>query len=230
MKHLLIAIVSALTFGSAASAAVIDITPYSRGCVDSNASFGCGDSGTASGNFYTGNTLGTVGLLRSFFLFDLSGVGGTIVSATLSFGLGNLGYNSTDASEGVGFFEISASSVGKLESSTQDASTYSDLGTGINLGYPSFTNAMENSTVTNVLTPLWLSALNGASGGKFGLGGSLITFGGNGEEGVFGGSTGQQVKLTITTRDSGVIPLPAGLPLLLSGLGGLALLRRSRRR
>ncbi len=130
--------------------------------------------------------------------------------------------------ESVGFFELTAASVSKLETDTADAATFGEQGTGTNLGYPAFTEAMEGTTVSNALGQSWIDALNGAAGGKFGVGSALLTYdGGTDAEAVFGFSLDTVVKLTVVT-DTTPVPLPAGLPLVLTAMGGLALMRGRR--
>lgn len=46
----------------------------------------------------------------------------------------------------------------------------------------------------------------------------------------FGGAYGFNASITVTASPASAVPLPAGLPLLLAGLGGLAVLRRACRR
>ncbi len=87
MNGLVSALIGAITFAGAASAAVIDINPYARGCTDAAGTFRCGGSGTATGNYATVIFFqgGGPEEYRGFFLFDLSAITDPILSATLSF-------------------------------------------------------------------------------------------------------------------------------------------------
>ena len=227
MRRFLIALFGCLLLGNGASAATFEVNAFARGCLYSNGDYGCGFSGTGTGTYYTGNSLGQN--LRAFLVFDLSGVTGTIVSASFSF-LDNsdFAYNSADATEAVGFFRLGANTVAEVLTNTGDANTYSALGTGTNLGYPSFSAAMTSGDVSHSLSASWIAELN--EGGTFGVGMNFITLAGSSEEGVFGASMHSAVKLTLETGSISTVPVPASLPLLLAGVGGIALMRRGARR
>ena len=91
-----------------------------------------------------------------------------------------------------------------------------------------FTGVVRSSSLTG------LAALESVGAGVYDILGGLPRTGvqNYGVEGVLGvgSSAGDTIsfdwRLDLTVTDTQVVPLPAGLPLLLTGLGALALLRR----
>ncbi|MEZ5893568.1 MAG: VPLPA-CTERM sorting domain-containing protein [Parvularculaceae bacterium] len=221
----------AVVFGavSAAQAATVDLDASSRGCVIETGAYGCGNSGLPSGNVLTGHHIGHD--YRSFFVFDLSALSGTVASATFSLQLDNqLGYDSPDASEFLAFFALSEDSINKLLADTPDVGVFDDMGTGINLGGPSLTAADNGTIVTFALGPLWIDAINAALGGNLGVGGLLASYSGvNPEESVLGASLDQMFRLSLNFEETTAVPLPAALPLFIAGLGGLGFAGRRRK-
>lgn len=176
---------------------------------------------------------------RSYFGFDLSGLGGTVISGEIYIKIHpDFGYISADASESVAFYPVSDDSLDQLLNGTFNVSTgfYADLGTGINLGGTTVTAAdaaADAGSVTYDMGDQWITALNGSLGGDFGFGGRLFTSSINGSrEAVFGGSGvgNDAFTLRITTDEVSAVPLPAGLPMLLAGLAGFGVLRRRQTR
>lgn len=209
---------------TAGGAATFTLDATSRGCLESDGTEGCGNSFQANGNFFTGENFSQSEQLRSFFLFDLSGVSGTVTGVSLKIDVGNI--LADPGPESVGFFQVSQASFNTLAGGSGSGAVYGDLGTGINLGGPTLDTGDSDSLINFAGGASWISAVSGALGGDFGFGGSLLTYNSAEREGVFGGSTGNTFQLVIDTADAPVVPLPAGMPLLLAGLGGLALLRR----
>ncbi len=232
--------VFAILAGTSASAATTyEVNAVKRGCYNGDVDV-CTGSGTPSGIFYTGENDGggfESENFRSYFGFDLSGLGGTVISGEIYIEINpQFGYFSDDPSESIAFYPISDDSLNQLLNGTFDAGTgfYSDLGTGINLGGPTVTPAdVAAGSITYAMGAQWINALNTNLGGDFGFGGRLFTTTINGDrEGLFGGSgTGNDAfTLRITTDEIPPVPLPAGLPMLLVGLAGFGVLRGTRAR
>ena len=97
-------LISVLCITPSASAALITLNPVSRGAYIDTGVFGTGGSGTADGNYLTGEhtSFGGPNEYRSFFVFDLSAVTDTIVSATFEVSAGTAIF--TDPTESLSLF------------------------------------------------------------------------------------------------------------------------------
>jgi hypothetical protein len=221
----------------AAATTIYELNAFSRGCYDGDVEV-CSGSGTPDGIFYTGegSSVFEGDIRRSFFAFDLSGLGGNVISGEIYIEIDqDAGYRGDDPSEGIAFYPISDDSLDQLVNGSflPGSGFYSDLGTGINLGGTTVTPADAlNGFVTYDMGAQWISALNAGLGGNFGFGGRLFTTTVNGNrEGLFGnnGTDPTAFTLTITTDEVPPVPLPAAAPLLLGALSGLCFLRRRQR-
>ncbi len=169
---------------------------------------------------------------RSFFVFDLSAVSGTVAAATLR--LYNPlvsptlpGYVSPDPTETLEIYDVTTSAA-SVTGSTAGVAGFTDLGSGTLYGTKTV-SAADNGTVVEV-------ALNGAavaaldsSSGLFLFGGVLSTLSGTANQYVFGFSTtsfaGNDVRqLVLEVRDITPVPEPATTGL--TALGALALIAR----
>jgi len=162
---------------------------------------------------------------RSFFVFNLSGLSGTVVSATLQ--IFNPIYLSPDPSETLSIFDVSTSIAALTASGTGQVGIYNDLGTGTLFGSTSVSAANNGANVNIPLNSAALAALQSGLGGSFAFGGSLTTLSAPGlVEGVFllsSANTGTR-QLVLNT-----IPEPATLVLLGSGLAAIGIARRRSR-
>jgi hypothetical protein len=187
-------------------------------------------------NYIVGAGNGT--LYHNFFVFDLTGVTGLVVSASLELynpdnALPALkGYISPDATETYTLYDVSTP-IATVQASNVGAAgqaVYNDLGSGVDFGQATVSAADNGSIVSIVLNAAGLDALNAALGGQFALGGALTTLGGAGTEYVFGFSVGignpDVRRLVIETTSA--VPEPA-LLLLLGPAIAVALRRRARR-
>ena len=190
---------------------------------------GANNGASSTNNYFVGSSSGTV--LRNYFAFDLSSVGG-ITSAQLR--LFRPGYSvlDVDASETYVLYAVQDPSVLGRQ---QGVGIFEDLGSGtiyatITLPTPTF---FLGDFVIIDLNAEALAAIQSAQGtGLFAIGGAVTTlrqpprpF----SEGLFGGSGGVSAQL-ITNGQMLPVPEPATMILLATGLAGVAAKVRKRRK
>lgn len=174
-------------------------------------------------NYATGiNPFGD--LSRNFFTFALSSLTLPVISARLE--LTHFYYDSTAESETFGLFDVSTDAVTLNNNVGSSTSIYDDLGSGVSYGeFEVLSDGLETDVLSFQLNSAALADINVAKGGWFSIGGALLSFGspvGDGTESIFGSSQDGGVQRLVVE----VIPEPDTL--LLIGLGGLLLRRRSR--
>jgi hypothetical protein len=192
---------------------------------------------------------GQDGLTRNnYFLFDLSSVGGTITAATLR--VFNpaapvtpgfpFGYTSADPTETYTLFDVASAFFGTPlpggnyvagygVGSLAGQAIFNDLGTGTSYGAATVSLADNGRFVEISLNSAGLAALN-ASGGIFGIGGSVTTLDGlANRESLFASAFLSSVGPNVPQLVISSVPEPSETLLFLAGLGlvGLAVRRRS---
>ncbi len=177
-------------------------------------------------------------MFRNFFVFDISGITDTILTAELRaynpsqsvVGDSGDGYRSLDPTEIYRMFDVSTD-IGVLTGGTGGVSAFNDLGSGTTYGTRPFSSSDNGTIVSIMLNGNVVKDLNAASG-LFALGGVITSLAsGQGHEHMFGftaGPTGGTMpvsdftrELFITTRGSQSVPVPSTLLLFGSGLVGL---------
>ncbi len=130
-------------------------------------------------------------VFRNFFVFDLSGITGQILTATLM--IENPQYVSGDPSETWTTFDVTTPIPTLVAGGTGLMSIYNDLGNGTIYGS---TVVTLNTTLVKVpLDADAISALNAAVGNQFAIGGALTTLDGLvNREWVFGNSNATYVR------------------------------------
>lgn len=173
---------------------------------------------------------------RSFFVFDLSSVTGTINSATLRLFNPEVsqflhGYVSPDPTETLNLFDVTTD-VDSVTLGLGGVAAFDDLGSGALYG-TRVVSAADNGTVIEIaLNATAIAALNAATG-LFALGGALGTIDGTADQYVFGFS--MTAFVADHTRelvlDVAGVPEPALTMLLMAGAAayGSARVRQTRR-
>ncbi|MEM9346025.1 MAG: PEP-CTERM sorting domain-containing protein [Planctomycetota bacterium] len=184
---------------------------------------------------------------RNFHSFDLSGVSGTIETATFRIYADVGGYDSSAGSETVGLFDVSVSTAvladpNATANAAQGALVYDDLGSS-NVGvatdptYGSFAVAAvdDASYIDVVLNAQAIADLQAAvdGGGSWSVGGALLTIDGTYNAGFIServfkndSTTASELPAQLVLTGDNLVPEPSSLALL--GLGGLIAMRRRR--
>ena len=226
-KHIGVAFIillgCAIFLGQTASAATYTIDYTDSGWY--NASSGHNPS---NDNYIVGNCCGT-GEYRNFLVFDLTGVTGTIVSATLE--AESPSTLTPDPSETWTLYDVTTP-VATLVAGGVSAAIFSDLGSGTSYGNVTVANGYTG-IVTVTLNANAIAALNAAKGSSIAIGGALSTLGAGSDEFIFADSFGGYVRrLTIQTVAT---PVPTmnewGMIIFMvfAGLVSLYYLRRQRK-
>ena len=162
-------------------------------------------------------------IVNNFFVFDLAGVTGPIISPSeLNLLIPAQGVYAPNGSLTYTLFDVSTP-VSDLLAGVPSSSILDDLGSGISFGSAVVTES-DNGTVFVVsFNQAGIAALNSSLGGLFAIGGSITS----GTGYAFGYTGGQVPYLTL---DPPSVPEPASLVLFGSGLIGLATCMRSKRR
>lgn len=177
---------------------------------------------------------GSLPAQRSYHIFDLSGLEGqTVQSASLLILHSDRSYSSPDASETVGYFEVTTPVADLLapdetQSNAVLDALFADLGDGPLYGSFEATPASNGTLQEIVLNAAAIAAIQSALGGDWAIGGALTTADQTGfgvEEQVFKGSEdllGISSQLVLQ-----VVPEPGTAMLLGLGLTLLAARRRT---
>ena len=182
-----------------------------------------------AGDYGTGWHSGLPSEARSFFGFDLSGVTGTVISATLHLETSTKvsPFLTPTGTETCGLFDVSAA-LGTLTSGA-GAGSFGDLGSGTSYGSLDVTNPV-GSFIDISLNAAGIAYLNGLAGGTAVIGGAITSLDKGvapANEIVFNGSTGSMTRQLLLETDGGTgVPEPGTWMLMGGGMLALAVRRR----
>lgn len=158
---------------------------------------------------------------RGFFTFDLSSLGASdnITSATLNLRRGTSGFN--EATEDVGFFDVTTAAATLNNNNGVNATIYADLGSGVSYGTFTVSGTEDQEAVLSfTLNDAGVAAVNAAKGQFLSIGADLLTQ--NGNDWIFGSTNGtldpQDLVLNIEPAQA---PVPEPATLTIWSLGAL---------
>lgn len=220
MKTQAILTLAALTASAAGTEVTLDAA--NRGYI--NEWGGYSYIGYGSANYWTSPSQS----VRSYFVYDLSGLDGfTVTGARIEL------YNNYRGSSGSATLVMKDITTGTLNLSGAPTMTYDDLADGTVYGSVSTSAPGNLSTfITVELNADFLAALNPVIGaGSIGLGGSLIDTTSGAQVFAFSNGPMSDTRLVLTgTYASGPIPEPSTYGLALGGLALVGALIRRRRK
>ncbi|HEX4796302.1 MAG TPA: hypothetical protein VH370_21110 [Humisphaera sp.] len=177
-------VVAGICIGAPTARATITITSRYHGTFDNS---GANNGNPRSlGDIEVGRDIagdGSVTQFHNYFLFDLSGISGQVTAATFTVTINPFFYESADASETLGLFDVSNSTIPALlnQFTTNDQATYVDLGSGNQYAAQVFTTAGVGTRASFDLDAAALADINNdlGLGNGFAIGGALTTIDNN---------------------------------------------------
>jgi hypothetical protein len=216
----------------AAAAKPVAAAPVTIDAVDSGFYFSNGTHNPAIETFLTGLLFGSEH--RSFLVFDLSSITGTISAATMRLFNPEVspfqhGYVSPDPTETLTFYDVTAAAA-DLTGNTAGVAGFADLGSGTLYGTTTV-SAADNGTVIEIaLNNAAVGDLNAATG-LFAFGGALPSIDGPADQYVFGFSMVDFVADHTRQLVLEIADIPEPSLILLAGIAAAGLMvRRARRR
>lgn len=190
-------VVLVLTVGLGLTALPASAQIVSLEAIDSGFYSSDGNHSPGSTNYVAGDTASAaVNEQRNFFVFDLSGVSGTVAHAALQIynpgdppDSGN-GFNSPDPYETYSVREVTTDIATVTAGGSGLISVFDDLGDGTVFGVVDIDAATNGTSVLIPLNHNGEGAVNAAIGGQLAFGGAVTTLAGNPIQMVFAYSNG----------------------------------------
>jgi len=141
---------------------------------------------------------------NNFFVFNLSGVNPTILTATLNLTVGPAGYSSSQSSDTYGLFDVTTPLAALEATGYGQVGIFTDLGTGTSYGTQTVTAATNGTILATPLNAAGVAALNSKRGSQFAVGGALTTLTGSNYQYLFDGSgnASDTIQLALTLADT----------------------------
>ncbi|MBL8202014.1 MAG: thrombospondin type 3 repeat-containing protein [Chromatiales bacterium] len=149
---------------------------------------------------------------RNFLVFDLSGLNGTVLNATLRLYNPPLGYLGTDPSETYVVYDVTTA-IPALTAGTGGIAAYIDLGSGLTLGSRTIASSEVDQDIAVFLnSPTAVAYLTAGLGSTIALGGAITTITGSGSgQSVFGTTQDLPLSSTTLTLRVDITPTPDDL-------------------
>ncbi|MCH7751227.1 MAG: DVUA0089 family protein [Planctomycetes bacterium] len=173
-------------------------------------------SHSSSNENYIVGLIGPTREFHNFFVFDLSSVSGTVVSAELGLFNQLISYVSVDPNETYSVFDVSTPISTLRAGGFGQTAIFDDLGTGVELGSQVISSGDVGQIIATSLNADGLAYLSANIGGQVALGGTLTSISGTSTQVVFGFTgAGLTRRLTVGTlkTDFYQVTLGKGMPL-----------------
>jgi len=219
MKKIHILLVTFMLMLSSNSHAVL-INAYDRGFYSDE-----GEHFSWNTNYSAGSWTGVPFSSRwvNFFAFDLTGLSGTVTSATFYLDAALTDNGTYDSTSGIyDLYDVDTSISALLADSTTDVSIYTDLGSGTNYGSLNVSTSDNYQVLGITLNSSALADITSNLGGDFAIGGDISN---NFRIGGLSQTQSYTPRLSLEF-DHVEVPEPSTFALLSLGLAGICWTRR----